>query len=76
MTDDQTARTTVEKLAGHLSAVAAGTARPADDPNAERLRTLVAGVVRPALWRPFEEDPGDPDRVAALTDGLTAALAA
>ncbi|MBE1532600.1 hypothetical protein [Actinomadura algeriensis] len=76
MTDYEIARSTVEKLAGHLSAVAAGTARRGDDPAAERLRVLVPGVVRPALWQPFEDDPGDPSRRAALADGLAAAMAA
>ena len=76
MTDYRIARSTVEKLAGHLAATTAGTARPEDDPAAEQLRVLVPDVVRPALWQPFEEAPGDPSRAAALTDGLAAAMAA
>ncbi|OLT11429.1 hypothetical protein BJF79_24175 [Actinomadura sp. CNU-125] len=74
MTDYQIAQSTVERLVGHLTAVAAGTVRPEQDPAAEQLRLLVPSVVRPALWQPFEQAPDDPARRAALVDGLAAAM--
>ncbi|MBE1532629.1 hypothetical protein [Actinomadura algeriensis] len=75
MTDQQAARSIVERLRRHLSAIVTGETRPENDPAAEHLRHLVANAVDGAVWLPFERAPGDPGHGERLVDALAGALA-